>query len=67
MRIGQSREMKIESLSFGSFPPRDEAGERHLFGAIANIKSLKLTFVSVTYGARELLAEDFGEVAICHQ
>ncbi|MBI5197876.1 MAG: methylenetetrahydrofolate reductase [NAD(P)H] [Nitrospirae bacterium] len=51
--------MKIKSLfqhpqpvfSFEFFPPKTEAGEEALFEAIGQLKELKPSFVSMTYGA----------------
>ncbi|GAA4356179.1 methylenetetrahydrofolate reductase [NAD(P)H] [Angustibacter luteus] len=39
------------SYSFEFFPPRDDAGEAALWGAIRRLERLQPTFVSVTYGA----------------
>jgi methylenetetrahydrofolate reductase (NADPH) len=38
-------------FSFEFFPPKTEEGERNLFGALAELKTLEPSFVSVTYGA----------------
>ncbi|MDN5745121.1 MAG: methylenetetrahydrofolate reductase [NAD(P)H] [Nocardioidaceae bacterium] len=39
------------SFSFEFFPPKDEAGEVHLWNAIRALEPYRPTFVSVTYGA----------------
>jgi methylenetetrahydrofolate reductase (NADPH) len=38
-------------FSFEFFPPKTEAGERNLFAALAELRTLEPSFVSVTYGA----------------
>jgi methylenetetrahydrofolate reductase (NADPH) len=38
-------------FSFEFFPPKTEEGERNLFNAIAELRSLEPAYVSVTYGA----------------
>src|SRR5579862_2671602 len=38
-------------FSFEFFPPKTEAGERNLYQAIEQLRHLRPTFVSVTYGA----------------
>ena len=38
-------------FSFEFFPPKTEEGERNLFAALAELKTLEPSFVSVTYGA----------------
>jgi methylenetetrahydrofolate reductase (NADPH) len=38
-------------FSFEFFPPRTEAGERNLYAALAELRTLEPSFVSVTYGA----------------
>jgi methylenetetrahydrofolate reductase (NADPH) len=38
-------------FSFEFFPPKTEAGEQNLYRAIAQLRHLRPTFVSVTYGA----------------
>ncbi|MGI8575111.1 MAG: methylenetetrahydrofolate reductase [NAD(P)H] [Egibacteraceae bacterium] len=39
------------SFSYEFFPPRSEAGEQQLWRAIGELRPLRPTFVSVTYGA----------------
>jgi methylenetetrahydrofolate reductase (NADPH) len=39
------------TFSFEFFPPKTEAGERHLWTAIRELESLRPSFVSITYGA----------------
>jgi methylenetetrahydrofolate reductase (NADPH) len=51
MKISDVIKEKRRSLSFEFFPPKDEAGEGHLFETIQKLESLNPTFVSVTYGA----------------
>src|SRR5271157_5732487 len=38
-------------FSFEFFPPRTPAGERNLYAALAELRTLEPSFVSVTYGA----------------
>jgi methylenetetrahydrofolate reductase (NADPH) len=38
-------------FSFEFFPPKTQAGERNLYAALAELKTLEPSFVSVTYGA----------------
>ena len=38
-------------FSFEFFPPKTEAGERNLYTALAELRTLEPAFVSVTYGA----------------
>ena len=39
------------SFSFEFFPPKTEAGEQNLYAALAELRTLEPSFVSVTYGA----------------
>ena len=38
-------------FSFEFFPPKTEQGERNLYAALAELRTLEPSFVSVTYGA----------------
>jgi methylenetetrahydrofolate reductase (NADPH) len=38
-------------FSFEFFPPKTDAGERNLYAALAELRTLEPSFVSVTYGA----------------
>ncbi|MDQ7083235.1 MAG: methylenetetrahydrofolate reductase [NAD(P)H] [Aquificota bacterium] len=51
MKIGEILKRGVFSVSFEFFPPKTEEGERQLFETITDLKKLKPTFVSVTYGA----------------
>lgn len=51
MRIDQILTGDGPSFSFEFFPPKTEVGERNLDGALAELKELEPSFVSVTYGA----------------
>lgn len=51
MKIKQLIARQGKSISFEFFPPKTKEGEDQLFEAIAKLKSLNPTFVSVTYGA----------------
>ena len=51
MKIGEILKRGVFSVSFEFFPPKTEEGERQLFETIKDLKPLKPTFVSVTYGA----------------
>lgn len=39
------------TISLEFFPPKDEAGEERLWGAVEELQSLKPDFIAVTYGA----------------
>ena len=39
------------TISFEFFPPKDEQGEKQLWGAIEELHAIKPDFVSITYGA----------------
>lgn len=60
------------SLSFEFFPPKTLAGMEHLFQTIAQLQSLRPSFVSITYGAggthqqftQELLAKLTAQTAL---
>jgi len=38
-------------FSFEFFPPKTEVGERNLYAALGELRTLEPSFVSVTYGA----------------
>lgn len=42
---------RTPSFSFEFFPPKTPEGERNLYAALAELKTLEPSFVSVTYGA----------------
>ncbi len=52
MRIDQILAAGAEPVfSFEFFPPKTETGERNLYGALTELRTLDPSFVSVTYGA----------------
>jgi len=51
MKVGEILRKGVFSVSFEFFPPKTEEGERQLFETVEELKALKPTFVSVTYGA----------------
>jgi methylenetetrahydrofolate reductase (NADPH) len=51
MRIDQILSRGEPSFSFEFFPPKTEAGERNLYQALVELRTLEPSFVSVTYGA----------------
>ncbi len=51
MKIGDLLRKGVFSVSFEFFPPKTPEGERQLFETVRELKELKPTFVSVTYGA----------------
>ena len=51
MKLHEIIKKQGKSISFEFFPPKDEAGEKKLYGAIRKLESLKPDLVSVTYGA----------------
>jgi methylenetetrahydrofolate reductase (NADPH) len=51
MRIDQILAAGEPVFSFEFFPPKTELGERNLYGALAELRTLEPSFVSVTYGA----------------
>jgi methylenetetrahydrofolate reductase (NADPH) len=77
MRIDEILAAGGPVFSFEFFPPKTEAGERNLYGALKELRTLEPSFVSVTYGAggstREKtieivkrIREDFGLEAMAH-
>jgi methylenetetrahydrofolate reductase (NADPH) len=51
MRVDQILAAGTPVFSFEFFPPKTPEGERNLFTALAELKTLEPSFVSVTYGA----------------
>jgi methylenetetrahydrofolate reductase (NADPH) len=51
MRIDEILARPEPSFSFEFFPPKTEAGERNLYAALSELRTLEPAFVSVTYGA----------------
>jgi methylenetetrahydrofolate reductase (NADPH) len=51
MKIGPIIQKRGASLSFEFFPPKDKAGEDKLIEHAMKLRTLKPTFVSLTYGA----------------
>lgn len=51
MRISEFYKKQPRTISFEFFPPKTEEAEEKLFETVAQLKSLRPSFVSVTYGA----------------
>jgi methylenetetrahydrofolate reductase (NADPH) len=51
MRIDEILASGRPVFSFEFFPPKTEAGERNLYAALSELRTLDPSFVSVTYGA----------------
>ena len=51
MRIDEILAAGGPVFSFEFFPPKTEAGERNLYAALSELRTLEPAFVSVTYGA----------------
>jgi len=51
MRIDRLLDSGTPTFSFEFFPPKTEQGERNLEAALAELRALEPSFVSVTYGA----------------
>jgi methylenetetrahydrofolate reductase (NADPH) len=51
MRIDEILNAGEPVFSFEFFPPKTETGERNLYAALAELRALEPSFVSVTYGA----------------
>jgi methylenetetrahydrofolate reductase (NADH) len=77
MRIDRILAADGPAFSFEFFPPKTEAGERNLYRALSELRTLEPAFVSVTYGAggstREKtieivkrIREEFGLEAMAH-
>ena len=77
MRINEILAAEMPVFSFEFFPPKTDAGEQNLYSALDDLKTLKPSFISVTYGAggssREKtieivkrIKEQFGLEAMAH-
>ncbi|MEN3033532.1 MAG: methylenetetrahydrofolate reductase [NAD(P)H] [Aquificaceae bacterium] len=62
MKIIEQIFKKGFSLSFEFFPPKDEGGRQELLKTLERVRTLKPTFVSVTYGAGGSTREKTREV-----
>lgn len=51
MKLSEILSRKKQSFSFEFFPPKTPEAEEQLYAAVAELKTLNPTFVSVTYGA----------------
>ena len=51
MKISEFYKRGERTVSFEFFPPKNDAGEAKLFETLQDLKLLKPSFVSVTYGA----------------
>jgi methylenetetrahydrofolate reductase (NADPH) len=51
MRIDEILASQGPTFSFEFFPPQTDAGELNLYNALADLRALEPSFVSVTYGA----------------
>jgi methylenetetrahydrofolate reductase (NADPH) len=77
MRIDELLAGNEPVFSFEFFPPKTEQGEQNLYGALAELRTLEPSFVSVTYGAGgstraktieivKRIKEDYGLEAMAH-
>jgi methylenetetrahydrofolate reductase (NADPH) len=77
MRIDEILRAEGPVFSFEFFPPKTDAGEHNLYSALAELRQLEPSFVSVTYGAggstREKtieivkrISQDYGLEAMAH-
>jgi methylenetetrahydrofolate reductase (NADPH) len=77
MRIDQLLAGADPVFSFEFFPPRTEQGEQNLYAALAELRTLEPSFVSVTYGAGgstrsktieivKRIRDDYGLEAMAH-
>lgn len=77
MRIDQLLADEEPVFSFEFFPPKTEQGEQNLYAALAELRTLEPSFVSVTYGAGgstraktieivKRIKEDYGLEAMAH-
>jgi methylenetetrahydrofolate reductase (NADPH) len=76
-RILAGQDPPTPVFSFEFFPPKTAEGERNLYAALAELKTLEPSFVSVTYGAGgstsektieivKRIREDYGLEAMAH-
>jgi methylenetetrahydrofolate reductase (NADPH) len=77
MRIDELLAGDEPVFSFEFFPPKTEQGEQNLYGALAELRTLEPSFVSVTYGAGgstraktieivKRIKDDYGLEAMAH-
>jgi methylenetetrahydrofolate reductase (NADPH) len=77
MRIDELLAAGEPVFSFEFFPPKTELGEQNLYGALAELRTLEPSFVSVTYGAGgstraktieivKRIKDDYGLEAMAH-
>jgi methylenetetrahydrofolate reductase (NADPH) len=77
MRIDELLDRGEPVFSFEFFPPKTEQGERNLYAALAELRALEPSFVSVTYGAGgstraktieivKRIKDDYGLEAMAH-
>src|ERR1022692_478075 len=77
MRIDELLAAGEPVFSFEFFPPKTEQGERNLYAALAELRTLDPSFVSVTYGAGgstraktieivKRIKQDYGLEAMAH-
>ncbi len=77
MRIDQLLAGEEPVFSFEFFPPKTEQGEQNLYAALAELRTLEPSFVSVTYGAGgstraktieivKRIKDDYGLEAMAH-
>jgi methylenetetrahydrofolate reductase (NADH) len=77
MRINELLAAGDPLFSFEFFPPKTEQGERNLYDALAELRTLEPSFVSVTYGAGgstraktieivKRIKDDYGLEAMAH-
>jgi methylenetetrahydrofolate reductase (NADPH) len=77
MRIDELLAGPEPVFSFEFFPPKTEQGEQNLYGALAELRTLEPSFVSVTYGAGgstrsktieivKRIKDDYGLEAMAH-
>jgi len=77
MRIDELLAGNEPVFSFEFFPPKTEQGERNLYAALGELRTLEPSFVSVTYGAGgstrgktieivKRIKDDYGLEAMAH-